>query len=113
MENLDVNNEVIENNENVERAIALIDKCQDDNNELIEEISGTGDNNISVTISKENPVLAQHDLSAVSLNYNVGNNVKGKLAIVGPTRMEYAKVVSTLRFLAQCIDEYINRSDLQ
>jgi len=26
--------------------------------------------------------------------------------------MEYAKVVSTLRFLAQCIDEYINRSDL-
>jgi len=36
MENLDVNNEVIENNENVERAITLIDKCQDDNNELIE-----------------------------------------------------------------------------
>lgn len=83
-----------------------------DNKELIKEISGTADNSISVTISKENPVLAQHDLSAVSLNYNVGNNVKGKLAIVGPSRMEYAKVVSTLRFLAQCIDEYINRSDL-
>ena len=36
MENLDVNNEVIEKEENIERAIALIDKCQDDNNELIE-----------------------------------------------------------------------------
>ena len=36
MENLDVNNEVIEKEENIERAIALIDKCQDDNIELIE-----------------------------------------------------------------------------
>jgi len=30
MENLDVNNEVIEKEEKIERAIALIDKCQDD-----------------------------------------------------------------------------------
>lgn len=83
----------------------------DDNKELIKEITSDGDDNVSVTISKENPVLAQHDLSAVSLNYKVGNNVRGKLAIVGPSRMKYAKVVSTLRFLAECIEEYVNRSD--
>ena len=79
---------------------------------FIKELSSSGSDAVSVTIGQENPVLAQHDLSAVSLNYSVGNNVKGKLAILGPTRMEYAKVVSTLRFLAQCIDEYINRSEL-
>lgn len=84
---------------------------KEDNKTFIKEISGSGDDMVSVTIGKENPILAQHDLSAVSLNYSMGNNVKGKLAILGPTRMEYAKVVSTLRFLAECIDEYINRSD--
>lgn len=85
---------------------------KEDNKTFIKEISGSGDDMVSVTIGKENPILAQHDLSAVSLNYSMGNNVKGKLAILGPTRMEYAKVVSTLRFLAECIDEYINRSDV-
>lgn len=83
----------------------------EDNKELIKEITTDGDDCVNVTISKENPVLAQHDLSAVSLNYKVGNNVRGKLAIVGPSRMKYAKVVSTLRFLAECIEEYVNRSD--
>jgi len=96
----------------INRTKDFLHLIREDNKEFIKEISGSDDNCVSVTIGKENPILARHDLSAVSLNYKFGNNVKGKLAILGPTRMEYAKVVSTLRFLAQCIDEYINRSDL-
>lgn len=96
----------------IQRTKDFMHLIKDDNKTFIKEISGNSDDTVSVTIGKENPILAQHDLSAVSLNYSMGNNVKGKLAILGPTRMEYAKVVSTLRFLAECIDEYINRSDL-
>lgn len=96
----------------IQRTKDFMHLIKDDNKTFIKEISGNSDDAVSVTIGKENPILAQHDLSAVSLNYSMGNNVKGKLAILGPTRMEYAKVVSTLRFLAECIDEYINRSDL-
>ncbi len=96
----------------INRTKEFMHLIKDDNKTFIKEISGNSDDTVSVTIGKENPILAQHDLSAVSLNYSMGNNVKGKLAILGPTRMEYAKVVSTLRFLAECIDEYINRSDL-
>lgn len=97
----------------INRTKEFMQLIKDDNKKnFIKEIQGSSDDAVSVTIGKENPILAQHDLSAVSLNYSVGNNVKGKLAILGPTRMEYAKVVSTLRFLAECIDEYINRSDI-
>jgi len=96
----------------IQRTKDFMHLIKEDNKTFIKEISGNSDDAVSVTIGKENPILAQHDLSAVSLNYSMGNNVKGKLAILGPTRMEYAKVVSTLRFLAECIDEYINRSDL-
>lgn len=97
----------------INRTKQFMQLIKDDNKKnFIKEIQGSSDDAVSVTIGKENPILAQHDLSAVSLNYSVGNNVKGKLAILGPTRMEYAKVVSTLRFLAECIDEYINRSDI-
>ena len=31
--------------------------------------------------------------------------MKGKLAIIGPTRMDYAKVISTLDYLTGCINE--------
>ncbi len=96
----------------IQRTKDFMHLIKEDNKTFIKEISGNSEDSVSVTIGKENPILAQHDLSAVSLNYSMGNNVKGKLAILGPTRMEYAKVVSTLRFLAECIDEYINRSDL-
>ncbi len=96
----------------IQRTKDFMHLIKEDNKTFIKEISGNSNDAVSVTIGKENPILAQHDLSAVSLNYSMGNNVKGKLAILGPTRMEYAKVVSTLRFLAECIDEYINRSDL-
>lgn len=96
----------------INRTKDFLNLIGEDNKEFIKEISGDGDNCVNVTISKENPTLARHDLSAVSLNYKVGNHVKGKLAIVGPTRMEYAKVVSTLKFLAECIEQYINRSDM-
>lgn len=96
----------------INRTKEFMNLIKEDNKKFIKELSGNTDDAVSVTIGAENPILAQHDLSAVSLNYSMGNNVKGKLAILGPTRMEYAKVVSTLRFLAECIDEYINRSDL-
>ena len=36
MENLDIANDVLENNENYERAIALIENCQENNKELTE-----------------------------------------------------------------------------
>lgn len=97
----------------INRTKEFMHLIKDDNKEFIKELFDYSNDTVNVTISKENPVLAQHDLSAVSLNYSVGNNVKGKLAILGPTRMEYAKVVSTLRYLAECIDEYINRSDME
>ncbi len=96
----------------IKRTKDFMHLIRDDSRNFIKELSASPDDKVSVTIGAENPILAQHDLSAVSLNYSMGNNIKGKLAILGPTRMEYAKVVSTLRFLADCIDEYINRSDL-
>lgn len=95
----------------IKRMKEFLHLVKDENKSFMKEISSDGEA-VSVTIGKESPILAQHGLSAVSLNYSVGDNVKGKLAILGPTRMEYARVVSTLRFLAQCIDEYINRGDL-
>lgn len=76
-----------------------------DNSKIIKSLlSGTGDST-SVIIGNENPVLKDKDISLVVSNYSLGGSMKGKLAIIGPTRMDYAKVISTLDYLTGCIND--------
>lgn len=78
-----------------------------DNSKRIKELlSATGDST-SVIIGDENSVLKDKDISLVVSNYTIGN-AKGKLAIIGPTRMDYSKVVSTLDYLTACINDVLN-----
>lgn len=56
---------------------------------------------VSVIIGDENTHLKNHGLSMVVSDYSLGNNLSGKMAIIGPTRMDYAKVISTLGYLSK------------
>jgi len=82
-----------------------------DNSKMIKSLlSGTGDST-SVIIGNENPVLKDKDISLVVSNYSLGGSMKGKLAIIGPTRMDYAKVISTLDYLTACINDVMGDDD--
>lgn len=56
---------------------------------------------ISVIIGNESEHLKDHDLSMVVSDYSLGGSLSGKMAIIGPTRMDYAKVISTLKYLSE------------
>ncbi len=73
-------------------------------------IADTGDNT-SVIIGEENPVLKEHGLSLVVSNYTLGSNLKGKLAIIGPTRMDYSKVISTLDYLTNALNGMMSKDE--
>lgn len=85
---------------------------KDNRQDLIEVINNTSDD-VSVIIGDENPVLKEHNLSMVVSNYNVGDGLKGKLAIIGPTRMDYAKAISTLNYLISLLRGMIGNDDIQ
>jgi heat-inducible transcriptional repressor len=40
------------------------------------------------------------DCSFITATYSIGDEPVGKIAILGPTRMEYSRVVSILSFLS-------------
>ena len=61
---------------------------------------------ISVLIGKENSVVEFDDVSVISANISLAPNQKGKIALVGPIRMDYAKVIATLKYLQQEFDRY-------
>ncbi len=60
------------------------------------EEGGTG---IQVYIGEESPVQAMRDCSVVTANYELGEGIRGTIGIIGPKRMDYEKVLKTLRTL--------------
>ncbi|MGN0242897.1 MAG: heat-inducible transcriptional repressor HrcA [Lachnospiraceae bacterium] len=63
------------------------------------------DDKIHVYIGDEAPIVPMKNCSIVTATYDVGNGVKGKIGIVGPKRMDYGKVVKTLKNLTDELDD--------
>ena len=62
-------------------------------------------NKIQVFIGDESPVPDMGDCSMVTANYDLGGGLRGTIGIVGPKRMDYEKVLATLRTLMNQLDE--------
>lgn len=58
------------------------------------------DDGIRVTIGNENKEEAIKDFSLITSSYQLGLNQLGKIALLGPTRMEYRKVITLLKALS-------------
>ena len=65
---------------------------------LVEDTTRTG---ITVKIGKENAVSAMRDCTVITVPYGFGDNSRGTIAVVGPTRMEYQRVIPLIKYLAK------------
>lgn len=68
----------------------------------ISEDESTG---IQVYIGNETPVQSMRDCSVVTATYELGEGMRGTIGIVGPKRMDYDKVIGTLKTLQSKLDE--------
>lgn len=64
---------------------------------------------VIVTIGKENKYSGIQDCSVVQAAYCVEGQVVGTVAVLGPTRMEYGKVMAVLDFMHKHLGEIIKR----
>src|SRR5699024_5205272 len=63
--------------------------------EIADLLKSTTDG-IKVTIGNENKVDAIKDFSLITAAYQLGEDQLGTIALLGPTRMEYRKVITLL-----------------
>ena len=63
------------------------------------------DSEIQVYIGDETPVQSMKDCSVVTANYVLGEGLRGTIGIIGPKRMDYEKVVGTLRTVVSQLNE--------
>ncbi len=64
--------------------------------------SSTG---IQVYIGNETPIQTMKDCSVVTATYELGEGMRGTIGIIGPKRMDYDKVVGTLKTITHQLDE--------
>ncbi len=62
---------------------------------------------VQVVIGHENPVSDLSDLSFVATSYGAGDRVLGTVGVVGPTRMEYARAIALVDYLAHVLTRFL------
>lgn len=73
--------------------------------ELIADVNASEENTgIQVYIGDESPIQSMRDCSVVTANYELGEGIRGTIGIIGPKRMDYEKVLSTLKNLMKQLD---------
>lgn len=64
---------------------------------------------LKVYIGEESPVNAMKDCSIVTANCDFGNGMKGTIGVVGPKRMDYEKVLKTIKTTMQNIGNELKK----
>jgi len=64
---------------------------------------------IQIRIGSENHHIAMEDCSVITATYSIGEEQKGSIAIIGPTRMDYRRVVSILDLMSSGLSRFIER----
>ena len=67
----------------------------------LENVPDAGENGVKILIGAENVAEELKDAGVVLASYDLGNNMQGVIGVVGPTRMDYAKVAAYLSYIAR------------
>lgn len=64
--------------------------------EIIYQLLRSDSGGIQIKIGHENDVKAVNNCSVITANYEIADHQTGTIAVIGPTRMEYRRVVSLM-----------------
>lgn len=78
---------------------------------LIEKDNEGGHNGIKVYIGEETPVQTMKDCSVITATYELEEGVHGTIGIIGPKRMDYEKVVDTLKNIKGQLDSVYKKKE--
>ncbi len=93
--------EFIQDSDKLKKLISLIESPEQMKDYLTDDGDGF---NIHIAGDEEGP----QDVSIITSDINVGGENRGKIALVGPKRMDYDKVLSALEYLVEQINDLYN-----
>ena len=72
-------------------------------------LQGGEDSGLKVTIGSENKFTGIQDCSMVQATYRLNGQIVGTMTVLGPTRMEYGKVISVMDYLHKYLKTILDK----
>ena len=76
-----------------------------------ENLSDDNNTGIQVYIGEETPIQSMKDCSVVTATYELGEGMRGTIGIIGPKRMDYDKVIGTLKTITHQLDDLYKKKE--
>jgi heat-inducible transcriptional repressor len=92
--------------EKVKKMLKLLDQ-EEMLNKIINSISGS---DLGIKIGQENEVEDIKNCSLVVATYYISNRAVGKIGVIGPTRMEYPRVISSVDVISDILGKLISKA---
>ena len=76
---------------------------------LVTLLGETSQDELKIMIGNEIDVQEMKDCSLITTTYKMGDNTRGSIAVLGPTRMDYSQVVSVLNSMVKNIENVLKK----
>lgn len=96
-----------------ERASRLISTLEEKDvlQDFVNTSAADGENGIQVYIGEESPVESMKDCSVVTATYELGDGLQGTIGIIGPKRMDYERVMDSLKTVRASLNDVFGGGD--
>ena len=93
------------NQEKIGKILELLDR----RDVLIKILDGQESEGVSIVIGDENQEDLMKNCSLITTSYNF-DNARGTLGIIGPTRMQYPKIIALVEFMAETLSYLVTKN---
>ncbi len=97
--------------QSVERTKGFFELLRHMDKDIIQSALSESSGTVSILMGDDNPRLKELGLSVVLSKYSIDGKGNGGIAIIGPARMDYPRVVAMLDFLSDNLHKYLNDSE--
>lgn len=76
---------------------------------VIDMMLRTGQHDLEISIGSENIYKEVKNCSLITATYKINGKTVGKIGVIGPTRMDYSKVIAIVKSMAHDMNEILNK----
>lgn len=77
---------------------------------VLKLVQDIGKHDIDISIGHENPYEELKDCSLITATYKFNGKTIGKIGVIGPTRMDYDSVISTVKAMSEAMNEIMDKN---
>ncbi len=92
---------------NIERAKSFLE-AMDSRDMFYRMLSKAKDMEMTISIGRENEDESLKDASVVTATYTIGGKSVGSFGIIGPTRMDYGRVVAIMHHISKALEDILS-----